>query len=73
MDFLVLGPLEVDRDGAHVRIGSRMQRRLLALLLVQGGDAVTRERSTPGGKYAVRAGARLAAAIACDSIPESEN
>ena len=44
MDFLVLGPLEVDRDGAHVRIGSRMQRRLLALLLVQGGDAVRAER-----------------------------
>ena len=44
MDFSVLGPLEVGRDGARVRIGSRMQRRLLALLLVHDGAPVSVER-----------------------------
>ncbi len=34
MDFRVLGPLEVEHAGTHVHIGSRMQRRLLALLLL---------------------------------------
>ena len=34
MDFRVLGPLEVEHAGAPVHIGSRMQRRLLALLLL---------------------------------------
>ncbi len=36
MDSSVLGPLEVGRDRARVRIVSRMQRRLLALLLMHG-------------------------------------
>ena len=44
MDTRVLGPLEVLRDGEPVRIGSRMQRRLLALLLVSDGDWVRPER-----------------------------
>ena len=44
MDFRVLGPLEVSCDGAPVRIGSRMQRRLLALLLVHAGAVVSAER-----------------------------
>ena len=44
MDFHVLGPLEVSHEGAPVRIGSRMQRRLLALLLLHGGDPVPAER-----------------------------
>ena len=44
MDFHVLGPLEVSHDGAPVRIGSGMQRRLLALLLLHGGDPVPAER-----------------------------
>ena len=44
MDFSVLGPLEVGRDGVRVPIGSRMQRRLLALLLVHAGTPVGVER-----------------------------
>lgn len=44
MDFGVLGPLEVRRDTAPVAIGSRMQRRLVALLLVQGGAPVSADR-----------------------------
>ena len=44
MDFQVLGRLEVSLDGAPVRIGSRMQRRLLALLLLHAGDPVPAER-----------------------------
>lgn len=44
MQFKVLGSLEVTRDGTTVRIGSRMQRRLLALLLVHAGECVPAER-----------------------------
>ena len=44
MDFSVLGPLEVGRGSARVHIGSRMQRRLLALLLVHAGTPVDVER-----------------------------
>jgi DNA-binding SARP family transcriptional activator len=44
MRFSVLGPVEAARDGVRVRIGSRMQRRLLALLLVHGGASVDVER-----------------------------
>ncbi|WP_165491695.1 AfsR/SARP family transcriptional regulator [Egibacter rhizosphaerae] len=45
MDFRVLGPIEVAHDdGGRLRIGSRMQRRLLAVLLVQGGYHVSAER-----------------------------
>lgn len=44
MDFRVLGPVEVNRDGAPVRIGSRMQRRLLALLLVHAGAPVSTDK-----------------------------
>lgn len=44
MEFKVLGSLQVDRGGATVRIGSRMQRRLLSVLLVHGGECVSAER-----------------------------
>ncbi len=45
MDFRVLGPLEVERVGAPVHIGSRMQRRLLALLLLHTGVSVRAEHA----------------------------
>ncbi len=45
MEFAVLGPLEVTRDGAAIHIGSRMQRRLLALLLVSAGAPVSADRA----------------------------
>lgn len=44
MEFKVLGPLEVLRDDQPVRIGSRMLRRLLALLLVHAGNSVSTDR-----------------------------
>lgn len=44
MDFHVLGPLEVSRGGSPVPIGSRMQRRLLTLLLLHAGDVVGTDR-----------------------------
>jgi predicted ATPase/DNA-binding SARP family transcriptional activator len=40
----VLGPLEVVRDGERVRLGSRQQRRLLAVLLVHADQVVSRDR-----------------------------
>lgn len=43
--FRVLGLLEVVRDDGPVHIGSRMQRRLLTLLLVHAGDPVPADRA----------------------------
>jgi DNA-binding SARP family transcriptional activator/tRNA A-37 threonylcarbamoyl transferase component Bud32/WD40 repeat protein len=44
MRIRVLGPVEVERDGALVNVGGPQQRRLLALLVVQRGHAVSTER-----------------------------
>ncbi|MFW6090954.1 MAG: BTAD domain-containing putative transcriptional regulator [Actinomycetota bacterium] len=44
MDFRVLGPLELSRDGTPVLLSSRMQRRLLAMLLIHAGGPVSAER-----------------------------
>lgn len=44
MRFLVLGPLEVEVDGRGVAIGGGRQRALLALLLVNAGEVVSRDR-----------------------------
>src|SRR3954454_15522550 len=41
MQFRLLGPLEVRDDKAVVRIGSQMQRRLLAVLLVHARSVVS--------------------------------
>ncbi len=40
----VLGPLGVVRDGEHVRLGSKQQRRLLAALLVHANEVVSNDR-----------------------------
>jgi DNA-binding SARP family transcriptional activator len=40
LEFRILGPLEVRRDGAVVAIGSRRQRELLTLLLLQPNTVV---------------------------------
>ena len=42
--FRVLGPLGVEYDGRAVPIGSPMQRRLLAVLLVHAGTVVSADR-----------------------------
>jgi predicted ATPase/DNA-binding SARP family transcriptional activator len=42
--FSVLGPLEVERDGELVPLGSGRQRALLALLLMAGPEPLSRDR-----------------------------
>jgi len=44
MRFLVLGPLEFEVDGRRVALGGGKQRALLALLLVNAGEVVSRDR-----------------------------
>ena len=44
MRFLVLGPLEVEVHGRRVALGGGKQRALLALLLVNAGEVVSRDR-----------------------------
>lgn len=44
MDFRVLGPLEVMRDGVRVEPGSPKQRALLIDLLVRHGEVVSRDQ-----------------------------
>jgi DNA-binding SARP family transcriptional activator/DNA-binding beta-propeller fold protein YncE len=40
MDFRILGPLEVDREGRALPLGGRQQRELLALLLLHANEVV---------------------------------
>jgi DNA-binding SARP family transcriptional activator len=40
MDFRILGPLEVDREGRALPLGGRQQRALLALLLLHANEVV---------------------------------
>jgi YVTN family beta-propeller protein len=44
LQFRILGPLEVSRDGAIVDLGARKQRALLALLLLNANRVVSTER-----------------------------
>ncbi len=44
MEFRVLGPLEVVRDGDTVDLGAPRLRLLLALLLARGGEVVSADR-----------------------------
>ena len=44
MEFLVLGPVEVRIDGKAVPLGGPKQRSLLALLLLNANEVVSRER-----------------------------
>ena len=44
MEFRILGPLEVVESGRALRLGSRKQRALLALLVLHGGKVVSRDR-----------------------------
>lgn len=41
MEYRILGPLEVLRDGHHLNLGGPRQRAVLAALLVAGGRAVS--------------------------------
>jgi DNA-binding SARP family transcriptional activator len=44
MRVKVLGPVEAEEDGAAVAVGGPQQRRLLALLVVHRGRAVSTDR-----------------------------
>ena len=44
MEFRILGPLQVYDGDTEVPLGSPMERTLLAVLLLHGGDVVSRER-----------------------------
>src|SRR5215213_10223828 len=44
MEFGILGPLEVRRDGRPVELAGARQRALLAVLLLRAGEAVPTER-----------------------------
>ena len=44
MDFHILGPLEVRRDGEPLPLGAKKQRMLLAVLLLHANRVVSKER-----------------------------
>ena len=44
LELRILGPLEADRDGSPLRLGGRKQRALLALLVLEPGEAVSPDR-----------------------------
>src|SRR5262245_25867779 len=44
LEFRVLGPLEVWREGRPVRLGGERQRALLALLLLDANEVVSSDR-----------------------------
>ena len=44
MDFRILGPLEVARDGAPLALGAAQQRALLAVLVLHRGEVVSVDR-----------------------------
>src|SRR5438034_7569242 len=48
MEFRLLGPLEVLREGGPLRVGGPKQRALLALLLLHANEALSRERLIDG-------------------------
>ena len=44
MEFAILGPVEARRDGRTLRLGGHKQRALLAILLLNANNAVSRDR-----------------------------
>ena len=48
MEFRILGPLEVERDGRLVKVGAAKQRALLAILLLHANHVVSRDRLIDG-------------------------
>src|SRR5215210_216723 len=48
MEFRILGPLEVLRDGERLAIGATKQRALLGLLLVHADEVVSSDRLIDG-------------------------
>jgi len=48
LEFRILGPLEVERDGRPISIGAAKQRALLAILLLHANRVVSRDRLIDG-------------------------
>ena len=48
MQFGVLGPVEVRRDGHELLLGGPKQRALLAILLLHANEVVSRDRLADG-------------------------
>src|SRR5436190_1199390 len=44
LEFRILGPLEVGRDGRAVALGGRRERMLLAILLVHAREVISTDR-----------------------------
>ena len=44
MEFRILGPVEVRRNGDALALGGRKQRALLAVLLLHANESVSRDR-----------------------------
>ena len=44
LEFRILGPLEVWRDGCPIKLGAAKQRALLAILLLNANRVVSRDR-----------------------------
>ena len=44
VEFRILGPLEVQADGHRLQLGGRKQRALLAVLLLNANEVVSRDR-----------------------------
>jgi len=48
VDFAILGPIEAHLDGERVNLGGPKQRGLLAMLLLEANDVVSRDRLIEG-------------------------
>ena len=48
LEFRILGPLEVQRDGRPIKLGAAKQRALLAILLLHANRVVSRDRLIDG-------------------------
>jgi DNA-binding SARP family transcriptional activator len=48
LEFRILGPLEVRRDGCPIKLGAAKQRALLAILLLNANRVVSRDRLADG-------------------------
>ncbi|MBA3734471.1 MAG: AfsR/SARP family transcriptional regulator, partial [Actinobacteria bacterium] len=48
MEFAILGPMSVRQDGRELPLGGPKQRALLAILLLQANEAVSRDRLIDG-------------------------
>ncbi len=62
VEFRILGPLEVVADGRSLPLGGVKQRAVLAMLVVQAGRVVSRDRLIEGlwqGQPPDRAGVTL--------------